>query len=111
MSTEPERLFNGRGLNFKWPFLTCFTEAISQLEQCESLLPCAVCGLTSGLECEKLMDFFDKQAVTKALKSSIASMQYGNEDFLADLVAEACSKWNGGVVVVVAVGWFGHVTG
>lgn len=63
-------------------------------------------AVTSGLECERLTDFFDKQSVTKALKSSIASMQYGNEDFLADLVAEACSKWCGGVVV----GGFEHVT-
>lgn len=27
-----------------------------------------------------------------ALRTSLASMQYGNEDFLADLVADACSK-------------------
>lgn len=46
----------------------------------------------SGLECEKLTDYFSKMAVVKALRTSLASMQYGNEDFLADLIAEACSK-------------------
>lgn len=45
-----------------------------------------------GLECEKLTDFYSKESVAKALRTSLASMQYGNEDFLANLVAEACSK-------------------
>lgn len=45
-----------------------------------------------GLECEKLTDFFSKKSVVKALRTPLASMQYGNEDFLADLVAEACSE-------------------
>lgn len=45
-----------------------------------------------GLECAKLTDYLCKEEVVKALKTSLASMQYGNEDFLADLVAEACSE-------------------
>lgn len=46
----------------------------------------------SGLECGKLTDYLSKEEVVKALKTPLASKQYGNEDFLADLVAEACSK-------------------
>ena len=44
------------------------------------------------LVCDKLTEFHSKEAVSKALRTSICSMQYGNEEFLADLVAEACSK-------------------
>lgn len=47
-------------------------------------------GILPSLECEKLSDFLSKECVTKALRTPLASMQYGNEDFLADLVAEAC---------------------
>ncbi|XP_064404674.1 T-complex protein 1 subunit theta-like [Halichondria panicea] len=43
-----------------------------------------------SLECSKASNLRDKKEVVKALKTSIASMQYGNEDFLAGLVAEAC---------------------
>ena len=32
--------------------------------------------------------------MANALRTSVCSMQYGNEEFLADLVAEACSEWN-----------------
>ena len=48
--------------------------------------------VSAGLECEKLTDFYSKESVKKALRTPLASMQYGNEEFLADLVAEACSK-------------------
>ena len=44
------------------------------------------------LECGKLTDLVSKEKVAKALRTAVASMQYGNEEFLADLVAEACSK-------------------
>lgn len=42
--------------------------------------------------CGKMADYSEKEAVTKALKTSLASMQYGNEEFLARLMADACSK-------------------
>ena len=33
-----------------------------------------------------------KEQVKKALKTSFSSKQLGNEDFLAELVTDACSK-------------------
>ena len=46
----------------------------------------------SGLECGSIKDLTSKEEVVKALKTPLASMQYGTEDFLAELVAQACSK-------------------
>lgn len=48
--------------------------------------------LPSDLVCGSTSDLTSKEEVVKAIKTSLASMQYGNEDFLADLVADACSK-------------------
>jgi len=39
---------------------------------------------------EKVTDLKNKQVVRRALKSSVMSKQYGNEDFLVDLIADAC---------------------
>lgn len=44
-----------------------------------------------SLECGKLTDFFSTKSVAEALRTPLASMQYGNEEFLANLVAEACT--------------------
>jgi len=46
------------------------------------VLPTLVCGSVEDLR--------SKVEVKRAVKTSVASMQYGNEEFLADLVAEAC---------------------
>lgn len=48
----------------------------------EKILPTTVC--------EELNDFYNLDKVIRAIKSSIASKQYGQEDFLAKLIAEAC---------------------
>ncbi|XP_070567693.1 T-complex protein 1 subunit theta-like [Ptychodera flava] len=40
--------------------------------------------------CGSIKDLHSKEDVIKGLKSSIMSKQYGNEDFFAKLVAEAC---------------------
>lgn len=44
----------------------------------------------STLKCWEVKDPRDISQVTKALRSAIMSKQYGNEDFLAKLVAQAC---------------------
>uniref|UniRef100_H2Z8D0 T-complex protein 1 subunit theta n=1 Tax=Ciona savignyi TaxID=51511 RepID=H2Z8D0_CIOSA len=46
--------------------------------------------LLPDLVCNTVSDLRSVETVTKALKTSIASKQYGNEDFLAGLIAEAC---------------------
>ena len=40
----------------------------------------------------ELKNLRDKTEVKKALKTAIMSKQYGNEDFLAKLIADACSE-------------------
>ncbi|XP_002732584.2 T-complex protein 1 subunit theta-like [Saccoglossus kowalevskii] len=42
------------------------------------------------LSCGSIKDITDKEDVTRVIKSSIMSKQYGNEDFFAKLVTEAC---------------------
>merc|ERR1719259_958168 len=42
------------------------------------------------LVCDQVKDIRNKEEVTKAIRSSVMSKQYGNEDFIAGLVAEAC---------------------
>lgn len=49
--------------------------------------------VNAELVVDKVADLKDKQAVKKAIKSAVMSKQYGNEDFLADLIADACSKF------------------
>jgi len=53
-------------------------------EKAISILPDLVCSTVSDLR--------DVSAVTAALKTPIASKQYGNEDFLAELIASACVR-------------------
>ena len=41
----------------------------------------------------KINDIGDKAEVTKAIRTSVMSKQHGNEDFLAQIIADACSKY------------------
>ncbi|CAG9856482.1 unnamed protein product [Phyllotreta striolata] len=52
------------------------------LDKCMEILPTLVCY--------KIKDYRNVEEVTKVLKTSIQSKQYGNEDFIADLIARAC---------------------
>ncbi|XP_044257857.1 T-complex protein 1 subunit theta [Tribolium madens] len=52
------------------------------LEKCLEILP--------KLICYEIKDYRNLNEVVKGIKSSIQSKQYGNEDFLASLVAKAC---------------------
>ena len=40
------------------------------------------------LSCHEVKDISDKEAVKKVIRTSVMSKQYGNEDFLANLVSE-----------------------
>ncbi|XP_033635398.1 T-complex protein 1 subunit theta-like [Asterias rubens] len=42
------------------------------------------------LSCGALKDLKDEAEVTRAIKTSVMSKQYGNEDFFAGLIAKAC---------------------
>lgn len=57
-----------------------------------SIHDCHLVSYLLELVCSSISDTTSKEEVVKGIKTSLASMQYGNEDFLADLVADACSK-------------------
>lgn len=40
--------------------------------------------------CHEIKDYRNEKEVVKAIKTSIQSKQYGNEDFLANLITKAC---------------------
>ncbi|KAK2714890.1 T-complex protein 1 subunit theta-like [Artemia franciscana] len=42
------------------------------------------------LVCHEIKDYRNEEEVTKGLKTSIMSKQFGNEDFLSKLIAKAC---------------------
>jgi len=46
----------------------------------------------SDLVCSTVEDLRSVEEVTKALRTPLASKQYGYEDFLAKLISKACGK-------------------
>ena len=46
--------------------------------------------LISDLVVDNVEDVRNKEKVKKIIRSAVMSKQYGNEDFLADLITEAC---------------------
>ena len=46
----------------------------------------------ADLVCSSVDDLRNVEGVTKALRTSLASKQYGYEDFLAKLISKACGK-------------------
>lgn len=42
------------------------------------------------LTCSSLLDLRDKDEVASALRTAVGSKQYGNEDFLSELITKAC---------------------
>ncbi|XP_067049333.1 T-complex protein 1 subunit theta-like [Acropora muricata] len=43
-----------------------------------------------NLTCSSLIDLRDSEEVSKGLKTAVGSKQYGNEDFLSELITKAC---------------------
>lgn len=67
-----------------------FLQVIEGYEQaCKKaleILPDCVCTSAKNLH--------DVKEVTSYIRTAVMSKQYGNEDFLANLIAEACGEWN-----------------
>ncbi|KAH3739734.1 hypothetical protein DPMN_046421 [Dreissena polymorpha] len=100
LATHQQELEVGDGTNFVLVF------AGALLEHAEMLLRMglSVTEVTEGYElamkkaleilpdlvCENQKDLRERTAVARALKTSVMSKQYGNEDFLAKLIADAC---------------------
>lgn len=55
--------------------------------------------LPTDLVCENQKDLRDKSTMTRALKTSVMSKQYGNEEFLAKLLSDACGMYFIGVLL------------
>ena len=45
------------------------------------------------MKCGEVDDLKSNENVAKALRTSIMSKQYGHEDFLSELIANACSEY------------------
>jgi T-complex protein 1 subunit theta len=45
-----------------------------------------------SLKCFEVKNVKDKTEVSKGMKAAVMSKQYGNEDLLSNLIADACSK-------------------
>ncbi len=75
-------------------FETCVLQFIDFIEICV-IMRKIIClnFFIIDLVVEKVTDLRDKQTIRKAIKSSVMSKQYGNEEFLVDLITDACSKF------------------
>ena len=54
------------------------------LKKCLALLP--------NLVCHTVNDCRNKEEVSKAMRAALMSKQYGYEDFLSNLISEACGN-------------------
>lgn len=90
----------GDGTNFVLVFAGALLDAAEELLRM-GLSPPEVIGgyekackkaleILPELSCSGLSDMRDKEEVIKALKTAVGSKQYGNEDFLAKIITEAC---------------------
>lgn len=90
----------GDGTNFVLVFAGALLDAAEELLRM-GLSPPEVIGgyekackkaleILPDLSCSGLSDMRDKEEVIKALKTAVGSKQYGNEDFLAKIITEAC---------------------
>ncbi|XP_052811560.1 T-complex protein 1 subunit theta-like [Mya arenaria] len=100
LATHQQEQEVGDGTNFVLVF------AGALLEQAEFLLRMglSVTEVTEGYElalkkaleilpdlaCENQKELREQKAVTRAIRTSVMSKQYGHEDFLAKLIADAC---------------------
>jgi len=90
----------GDGTNWVLMFAGALLEHSEQLLKMGLSVPEVVDGfrlahakaeeLLPALVCDRVKDIRNKEEVVKAIRCSIMSKQFGNEDFIANLVAEAC---------------------
>ena len=100
MSSQMQDSEIGDGTNFVVILAGCLLEAAEQLLRMGIIGADIIAGYEKALEksmeilptlcLTEIKNLLDVNEVKKAIKSSIMSKQYGNEDFLADLVARAC---------------------
>ncbi|CAH3121407.1 unnamed protein product [Pocillopora meandrina] len=90
----------GDGTNFVLVFAGALLDAAEELLRMGLSPPEVIQGYEKAckkaleilpeLSCSGLSDMRDKEEVIKALKTAVGSKQYGNEDFLAKIITEAC---------------------
>jgi len=52
------------------------------------------------LVCSEVKDLTNKESVKRALKACFSSKQLGYEEFLSELVGNACSKFNFKTIII-----------
>lgn len=67
------------------------------LKKALELLPTLVCG--------EVKDMKDEEQVKRAIKPSVMSKQFGNEDFITDLITKACCKLETRLLLAVQPAW------
>ncbi|KAJ7394407.1 T-complex protein 1 subunit theta [Desmophyllum pertusum] len=90
----------GDGTNFVLVFSGALLDAAEELLRMGLSPPEVVEGyekackkaleILPDLSCSGLSDLRDSDEVAKALKTAVGSKQYGNEDFLSELITKAC---------------------
>lgn len=90
----------GDGTNFVLVFAGALLDAAEELLRMGLSPPEVIEGyekackkaleILPDLSCSSLSDLRDSEEVTKALKTAVGSKQYGNEDFLSELITKAC---------------------
>ncbi|XP_031553654.1 T-complex protein 1 subunit theta-like [Actinia tenebrosa] len=100
MASQMQEQEVGDGTNFVLIFSGALLRAAEELLRMGVSVPEIIEGYE--MACEKALDLLkdlscstvgkldDEKEVVKAIKTSLASKQYGNEDFLSELIAHAC---------------------
>ncbi|KAI0207592.1 T-complex protein 1 subunit theta [Lamellibrachia satsuma] len=100
LASQQQEVECGDGTNFVMVFAGALLENAAELLK----MGLSVTEVTEGYEIaykkaleilpelvvDKVKDMEDRQQVSKAIRTSIMSKQYGNEDFLTELICEAC---------------------
>jgi len=67
------------------------TQSLAQSVSHLAVLPVMCTVVVAGLVVDEVKDKKDRAAVVRVIRTTVMSKQYGLEDFLAGLVADACS--------------------
>lgn len=100
LASQMQEQESGDGTNFVLVFAGALLEAAESLLRMGLSPPEVIEGyekacqkaldLLPDLSCSSVTNLKDVKEVAKAIKTSVMSKQYGNEDFLSELIAEAC---------------------
>lgn len=76
-------------VHYKLSIITYVHFSITSCYKCYFIQSALILDL--GLVSGEQKNLRDKEGVVKAIRTAVMSKQYGNEDFLAKVIADACS--------------------